>query len=394
MRKKKIQSNKLKKNFINHKKKIKTSDYLSDKYYIVSTSACFLTKKQIESCIKIIGYYVRRARRYFDSELQCIIPVTKKPRFSRMGSGKGRIRKFIAKINVNTLLFMFDKEKIDYTRMWTIFKAIEHRLPMKVRLAETNNDHILNFSTCTNIWYKLNKIDNFNKKKYSIYSYIKNKKKYTIFYYKNLLKKYFNILLIILNNSERINIKDWHVNTTKKSYDFIKSPFKYFINYRKNLFSRVCDFNKKLMDYIILDNIIWIGLEQNVIAWFYIIDKGYKNLNYNNKIYKLYLIYFINNDTFITFKNNKYSFIIDCHIFFSKSHSRLIRSKIVDYLWEKHSLSIGLEYKILNSINNIKKNNNIRADRHNLYFDKKNKVITILNKQKRTYMKNTFKKIH
>ena len=33
------------------------------KYFIVSSTSCFLTKKQIESCISVVRYYLKRYKK-------------------------------------------------------------------------------------------------------------------------------------------------------------------------------------------------------------------------------------------------------------------------------------------------------------------------------------------
>jgi ribosomal protein L16 len=134
MIKKKVnRKNDLKKSFINNKITIRNNPLIkSDSYYILSTSTSFITKKQFESCLRIISFYIRKARKYFFSCLQFNQPITKKPRFCRMGSGKGRIRKFVAKVHMNSILFIF--KKIDYNKMLKVFTSIQHRLPIKITL--------------------------------------------------------------------------------------------------------------------------------------------------------------------------------------------------------------------------------------------------------------------
>jgi len=34
-----------------------------NKYYIISSQPCFLTKKQVESCISIVRYYLKRYKK-------------------------------------------------------------------------------------------------------------------------------------------------------------------------------------------------------------------------------------------------------------------------------------------------------------------------------------------
>ena len=123
----------LRKSFLNKKIKLQKSNFNPDFYYIISSSSSYITKKQLESCLRIISYYIRKSRRYFYTCLNFTIPITKKPKFSRMGSGKGRIRKMVARIHMNSILFIF-KKTVNYTKLWKAFKAIQHRLPVKIHL--------------------------------------------------------------------------------------------------------------------------------------------------------------------------------------------------------------------------------------------------------------------
>ena len=50
--------------FLNRKINISNKNtYLIKKYYIVSNQPCFLTKKQIDSCISVVSYYLKRFKK-------------------------------------------------------------------------------------------------------------------------------------------------------------------------------------------------------------------------------------------------------------------------------------------------------------------------------------------
>lgn len=68
----------------------------------------------------------------FINLIQYNIPVTKKNKFSRMGSGKGKIRKYISKINMNGIMFIF--KNVKKSIMLKIYKYIQFKLPMKIYL--------------------------------------------------------------------------------------------------------------------------------------------------------------------------------------------------------------------------------------------------------------------
>jgi len=115
---------------IHNKKKI----FESGKYYIISGDSCFLTKKQVESCISVIRLYLKRfkKKRNVLNLIQFNVPVTRKTKGARMGSGKGKIKEYIAKINLNSILFIL--QKVKQWRALSIFKYMRYRLPMKIYL--------------------------------------------------------------------------------------------------------------------------------------------------------------------------------------------------------------------------------------------------------------------
>ena len=121
--------------FINRKVNISNKNIFLDGYfYIVSNASCFLTRKQIEACLNVVRFYIKRYKKN-KLFLNCVrfnIPITKKSKGSRMGSGKGKIKEYISKVNMNSVLFIF--KKIKFWKMCQIFKGIQSRLPMKVFL--------------------------------------------------------------------------------------------------------------------------------------------------------------------------------------------------------------------------------------------------------------------
>lgn len=121
--------------FLNQKINISNKNvFLAKKYYILSSESCFLTKKQIESCISVVRYYLKRykKKKNFINLVQFNIPITKKNKGSRMGSGKGKIKEYISKVNMNSILFVF--QNVKEWRIYKIFKQMQYRLPMKIYL--------------------------------------------------------------------------------------------------------------------------------------------------------------------------------------------------------------------------------------------------------------------
>jgi len=127
----------MKKTFLNRKVNISNSNtYLENSYYIISSKACFITKKQVDSCISIIRHYIKKLnkkkQKKFISLIQYNVPITRKNKFSRMGSGKGKVVKLISKVNMNGIMFIF--RNIKTSTMLKVFKYIQFKLPMKIYL--------------------------------------------------------------------------------------------------------------------------------------------------------------------------------------------------------------------------------------------------------------------
>lgn len=100
--------------FINRKINISNNNLLSkNKYYIISSQPCFLTKKQVDSCISIVRFYLKRykKKKNFVNLVQFNTPITKKNKGSRMGSGKGKIKEYVSRVNMNSILFVFQNVK-------------------------------------------------------------------------------------------------------------------------------------------------------------------------------------------------------------------------------------------------------------------------------------------
>lgn len=129
--------NKIKKSFLNKSVNIKNRTFFLDNcYYVIASKTCFLTKKTIDSCIRIIRFYIKRAtskkNKKFINFIQFNIPITKKSKKSRMGAGKGKVRKIISKIHMNSLMFLF--KDVKFFTMFQVFKYLKHHLPIKIYL--------------------------------------------------------------------------------------------------------------------------------------------------------------------------------------------------------------------------------------------------------------------
>jgi len=49
-----------------------------------------------------------------------------------MGSGKGKIKEYVSRINMNSILFVF--KNVKEWRMHKIYKQMQYRLPIKIYL--------------------------------------------------------------------------------------------------------------------------------------------------------------------------------------------------------------------------------------------------------------------
>jgi len=100
--------------FINKKANISNHNIiLANKYYIISNECYLLTKKQIDSCISVVRYYLKRykKKKNFVNLVQFNVPITKKNKGSRMGSGKGKIKDYVSNMKMNSVLFIFKNVK-------------------------------------------------------------------------------------------------------------------------------------------------------------------------------------------------------------------------------------------------------------------------------------------
>jgi len=123
--------------FINRKFKyitINENKFELDKYYIIAGSTCFLTKKQVDACIRVIQHYLKRykKKRNVVNLIQYNVAISKKTKGARMGSGKGKIKEYVAKIDMNSILFIF--QNIKNWRALKVYKYMQYKLPIKIYL--------------------------------------------------------------------------------------------------------------------------------------------------------------------------------------------------------------------------------------------------------------------
>ena len=90
-----------------------------------------LTSKQIESARKVITRYMKRAGKLWIMVFPHT-PVTKKPAEVRMGSGKGNVEYYIAKIKPGRIVFEIDG--IDPISAETALQKASAKLPFKAKI--------------------------------------------------------------------------------------------------------------------------------------------------------------------------------------------------------------------------------------------------------------------
>jgi len=90
-----------------------------------------LNSKQIESARKVITRYMKRAGKLWIMVFPHT-PVTKKPAEVRMGSGKGNVEYYIAKIKPGRIVFEIDGIDKDSAEM-ALLKA-SSKLPFKTKI--------------------------------------------------------------------------------------------------------------------------------------------------------------------------------------------------------------------------------------------------------------------
>lgn len=96
-----------------------------------SIESAKLNSKQIESARKVIARYMKRAGKIWIKVFPHI-PVTKKPAEVRMGSGKGSVEYYIAKIKPGRIIFEVDG--IEEMQALSSLKKAAAKLPFKTKI--------------------------------------------------------------------------------------------------------------------------------------------------------------------------------------------------------------------------------------------------------------------
>jgi large subunit ribosomal protein L16 len=96
-----------------------------------SLEPCKLNSKQIESARKVLSRYMKRAGKLWISVFPHT-PVTKKPAEVRMGSGKGSVEYYIAKIKPGRVIFEIDG--VDEASSILALTKASAKLPFKTKI--------------------------------------------------------------------------------------------------------------------------------------------------------------------------------------------------------------------------------------------------------------------
>lgn len=98
---------------------------------LISLESCWLYSKQIEAALKVINRHIKKYGK-------CILKVfpdqsrTARPSESRMGSGKGEIKHWVAKIKKNTLIFELINVPLSIAD--AAFKECSYKMPVKTQI--------------------------------------------------------------------------------------------------------------------------------------------------------------------------------------------------------------------------------------------------------------------
>ena len=103
-------------------------------FEIQSLEPFWLTSRQIEAVRKIISKNIKKYG-IFSIKIFPDIPVTKKPKETRMGSGKGLVDHWIAVVKPGTILF--EMISLNKEICLKIFNIIRYKLPIKIKLLYT-----------------------------------------------------------------------------------------------------------------------------------------------------------------------------------------------------------------------------------------------------------------
>jgi large subunit ribosomal protein L16 len=99
-------------------------------YGLKAESAERITSRQIESARRAMTRYIKRGGKIW-IRIFPDTPITKKPAEVRMGSGKGSVDHYAAKVRVGTVMFEMDGVAPDVAK--EAMRLAAHKLPVRTR---------------------------------------------------------------------------------------------------------------------------------------------------------------------------------------------------------------------------------------------------------------------
>ena len=102
-------------------------------YGLMSLGTSWVTSRQIEAARRVITHYTARGGRIW-IRIFPDKPITKKPPETRMGSGKGDVYEYVARVLPGRMLFEMSGVSKDIAN--AALKLAAHKLPVKTRFVE------------------------------------------------------------------------------------------------------------------------------------------------------------------------------------------------------------------------------------------------------------------
>lgn len=104
-------------------------------YGLKAMSTCEITSRQIESARRAITHHVKRGGKIWIRVFPHM-PMTKKPAEVRMGSGKGSVDHYVARVKTGAILFEMDG--VDVATAREALRLAGHKLPIKTKFINSS----------------------------------------------------------------------------------------------------------------------------------------------------------------------------------------------------------------------------------------------------------------
>lgn len=107
-------------------------DMIPDRHFICASENGQLNAKHLETIRILVNRRIKKLGGQLVIRVKPSIPITKKSSGVRMGKGKGSFKELIFYTKVDQILFEFRSVPKDLFLF--IFKKIQHKLPMKIKI--------------------------------------------------------------------------------------------------------------------------------------------------------------------------------------------------------------------------------------------------------------------